>query len=819
MRVPTTSLIVYMAVACGCYLASAEGPTGNRAVFNAIRQGDKAALRACLAAASAVNAPDEAGNTPLMSAALLADPASVQLLLQAGAEVNATNQAGASALMRGATDEAKIRLLVAADAQVNARSAMGNTALILAARPYGSARAVKLLLDHGAEVNTTNVFGATPLMAAAASEDEDTVRLLLDHGANVNLKPAMNGDGLLFGGGRTPLMWAAFRGNEGLVKLLLARGAQVNDFTLLGSALSQAAWAGNPRVSRILLEAGAQVDQRDLVANYTPLHWAASSERPDPALTQLLLARGADPNAEGGQPVDGFLGVPQTPLMLARKRGETPIVQALRSAGARDVAAKSETRSVKPAWASVDAIQDSGLAAAIQLAVPPLQQTAVKSPAIFLKHASKQSCVSCHQQDLPLAAISLARSRHVTVDEPSVLKEIEDVQHFGLRFEEPDLQTTFHPEPAYGNGYALFSLHLEKQPPSSVTDSMVHQLTVIQTRDGHWAWNLPRPPIQSSDIGATALALQALKSYPLPGRQRELDQRVQRAHAWLAKARAESTEERVYQLLGLAWAGESPERLRHLVDDLLREQRPDGGWGQLATLSSDAFATGQSLYALSYAGALPSKHPALKNGARFLLQTQLADGTWHVRRRAFPFQPPMDSSFPHGADSWISAAATSWAVIGMASLMDPSPAMPVHPALASDSPRVNSQPVSTALGDSGQSTTPVSFVADIKPVLERSCVTCHSGPRPKAAYRMDSRETFLKGGNRGEAAVVPGQCDQSVLLHLVSDQVEDLEMPPLAKRDKFPSLSKDEVLRLQAWIAQGAAWPEGVSLGSTDQKN
>lgn len=50
---------------------------------------------------------------------------------------------------------------------------------------------------------------------------------------------------------------------------------------------------------------------------------------------------------------------------------------------------------------------------------------------------------------------------------------------------------------------------------------------------------------------------------------------------------------------------------------------------------------------------------------RFLLTSQLADGTWHVRRRAFPFQPTMDSGFPHGRDGWISAAATSWAVMAL----------------------------------------------------------------------------------------------------------------------------------------------------------
>ena len=56
-------------------------------------------------------------------------------------------------------------------------------------------------------------------------------------------------------------------------------------------------------------------------------------------VAELLLARGADANAEGAQPVDNYLGVAQTPLMLARRRGNTPIVQALLKAGAKETPA------------------------------------------------------------------------------------------------------------------------------------------------------------------------------------------------------------------------------------------------------------------------------------------------------------------------------------------------------------------------------------------------------------------------------------------------------------------------------------------------
>ena len=102
-----------------------------------------------------------------------------------------------------------------------------------------------------------------------------------------------------------------------------------------------------------------------------------------------------------------------------------------------------------------------------------------------------------------------------------------------------------------------------------------------------------------------------------------------------------------------------------LAKSLMAEQRSDGGWAQLPGTQSDAYATGQAVYALRVGAAMANTDPAIERGQRFLLQTQLEDGTWYVRRRAFPFQPTMESGFPHGRDSWLSAAATSWAVLAL----------------------------------------------------------------------------------------------------------------------------------------------------------
>ena len=221
-------------------------------------------------------------------------------------------------------------------------------------------------------------------------------------------------------------------------------------------------------------------------------------------------------------------------------------------------------------------------------------------------------------------------------------------------------QTLFHPEPAHGRSYLFLAHAAQDVQPNEFTDSWVHQLALVQGKDGRWFNNLPRPPIQTSDVGATALAVYGLQRYALPGRKAEFVKRVERAKRWLWNVTPANNGERIHQLLGLAWAGENAKRLGPLADKLSAQQRSDGGWAQLAHLRTDAYATGQALYALHFSVGLGLNDPGFDRGVRFLLKNQLEDGTWHVPRRTFPFQPTtIPSEFPHGRDAWISAAATS----------------------------------------------------------------------------------------------------------------------------------------------------------------
>ena len=98
----------------------------------------------------------------------------------------------------------------------------------------------------------------------------------------------------------------------------------------------------------------------------------------------------------------------------------------------------------------------------------------------------------------------------------------------------------------------------------------------------------------------------------------------------------------------------------------------------------------------------------------------------------------------------------------------------------------------------------LTFDKDIKPILDKSCVKCHSGDKPKSKYRMDTLASVIKGGESGDPAVVPGHSDKSPMVLFASDAVEEMEMPPLEKRDRFPALTKEQIGILRAWIDQGA---------------
>jgi hypothetical protein len=96
------------------------------------------------------------------------------------------------------------------------------------------------------------------------------------------------------------------------------------------------------------------------------------------------------------------------------------------------------------------------------------------------------------------------------------------------------------------------------------------------------------------------------------------------------------------------------------------------------------------------------------------------------------------------------------------------------------------------------------FEKKVRPVLVERCHSCHSAEakKLKGAFRVDSREAILKGGDAGPA-IVPGEPDKSLLVKAVRYVDPDLKMPP---KEKLPAAVAEDIAR---WVAMGAPWPAG----------
>jgi hypothetical protein len=214
-------------------------------------------------------------------------------------------------------------------------------------------------------------------------------------------------------------------------------------------------------------------------------------------------------------------------------------------------------------------------------------------------------------------------------------------------------------------GLMLVGLAAEGYPANETTDAMTTLLKSKQIPNGRWPVLGHRPPLESSSLVTTVLTARALQLYMPKTQRAEYQRSADLSKSWIAQAQPQDTQERAFQLLGFKWTQTEHKRIQQAGSELIAQQRADGGWPQISSLASDAYATGQALYALYESGATSASEPAYRRGVRFLINSQLEDGSWHVGSRAAPLQPYFESGFPHGHDQWISAAATSWATLAL----------------------------------------------------------------------------------------------------------------------------------------------------------
>ncbi|OUW83730.1 MAG: hypothetical protein CBD74_05340 [Saprospirales bacterium TMED214] len=97
----------------------------------------------------------------------------------------------------------------------------------------------------------------------------------------------------------------------------------------------------------------------------------------------------------------------------------------------------------------------------------------------------------------------------------------------------------------------------------------------------------------------------------------------------------------------------------------------------------------------------------------------------------------------------------------------------------------------------------VSFVANVAPLLQKQCVTCHDAELSEADYRIDTYQHLMRLGD-GSPAVISRQPDKSKLFQVLVHEDETLRMPS----DSDP-LSETSINLIKTWIKQGAAFDGG----------
>jgi ankyrin repeat protein len=578
---------------------------------------------------------DGRGNSPLMYAAALGSLEAMRLLLDAGAEPNAANDFAATPLMWCAGNANKVRLLLSKGARVNVRSKLGRTPLAIAAAYSGATEAARLLIENGADVNARDEAGASVLQQAALVNHVELARILLAKGADVNT---------VDGAGVTPLMVAAANGsrNSEMINLLLQQGAAVNvkcadalgvvknGALQLGrlTPLHMAAGVGNYGAVKNLVKAGADVNAKD-IRDATPLVFAVTTDHADPEIVRLLLAKGA---------------ARQPALEWARRYQDPAILPLL------------GISPVKPANISPGAPPFHNLREAITKALATSQIAAAK----FLGNGG---CVSCHADHLNGLAVSAGKAIGIQADFKLETNGARTTASLTGALEQQLFQVQDPAAGVSGMQFALLQIAASGLPRTLAIDSLVHFVAAMQRSEGDWPYyGVVRPPLEDVGFSFTAKGIRVLRLYPIGGRQAEFEERIARAAAWLENAEPRTTEDRTMQLLGIAWAGRTAPANR--VQQLVSKQRADGGWGQTDALSSDAYATGEALWALHEAG-MGASDSVYRRGVDYLLRTQQKDGTWHVVSRSLGFQPYFESGFPYGHDQWISQAGTALATIAL----------------------------------------------------------------------------------------------------------------------------------------------------------
>jgi hypothetical protein len=257
-----------------------------------------------------------------------------------------------------------------------------------------------------------------------------------------------------------------------------------------------------------------------------------------------------------------------------------------------------------------------------------------------------------------------AKQRGYAVDEPTLAELTKWIAESGDG--KTDLARPASVPKALNTKAVLFALALGADAnPDIVSQNglklLLKTVETDQTENGSWSsWPETRPPIfGNSDENMTALAILAVLPAAAAGEDSAKAVR-DKGMKWLAETKTDDdAQSTALRLVLLRRLGRPPEEWQPLVQRIEQRQNNDGGWSQTKEMLSDAWATGQALYALAHAGIKPDA-PVIARAHAFLIRTQREDGSWQMTSRpAKPGGEGSKSLIP------ITGAGSAWAVLGL----------------------------------------------------------------------------------------------------------------------------------------------------------